>query len=360
MNTRIEAMTEDWQRPTTKWVKGELLDTLDPAAVDPREMLRDDATLPPFDRLAWFDRVARHWDGDCHPLVAHAWTEGNHAWMFLAEAGRGEMRSLSNWYSFAFRPVFSGGASGQLLLAIAKRLRASRAVAPVLTLAPVPRADGSSDMVMKAFGRAGWIAHRTETSTSWTADVAGLTFKDYWAARPGELRSTFQRKTKKSGFKTNIINIFDEEIWSAYEDVYHRSWKAGEVDTPFLREMAEAEGRQGNLRLGIATLDDRPVAAQLWVVSGGTAYIHKLAYDAEVRDLSPGTVLSHDIFAHVIDKDKVSRIDYGTGDDGHKAAWMDGSHALDTIRLYKPNAISGLAGAARERLSALVRGQRLD
>jgi hypothetical protein len=174
MNTRIEAMTEEWQRPTTKWVKGELHDTLDAAAVDPRGMLGADSPLPPFDRLAWFDRVARHWEGGCHPLAAHGWTEGEHCWLFMAEAGRGEMRSLSNWYSFAFRPVFSGEPSGQLLKAVAKRLRASRAVAPVLTLKPVPRGDGSSDLVMNAFSRAGWIAHRTEQRPPMSRDFRSM------------------------------------------------------------------------------------------------------------------------------------------------------------------------------------------
>jgi CelD/BcsL family acetyltransferase involved in cellulose biosynthesis len=124
--------------------------------------------------------------------------------------------------------------------------------------------------------------------------------------------------------------------------------------------MAEHEARAGNLRLGLATLDDRPAAAQLWTVSNRVAYIHKLAYDSDLRELSPGTLLSREMFRHAIDIDGVSKIDYGTGDDGHKAAWMDQSAPLDTIRLYKSNAPAGIAGAAREKLSALVRGKRLD
>jgi CelD/BcsL family acetyltransferase involved in cellulose biosynthesis len=58
-------------------------------------------------------------------------------------------------------------------------------------------------------------------------------------------------------------------------------------------------------------------------VEGGTAFIHKLAYVEAAKPLSPGTSLSAALFETVIDHDRVSHIDFGTGDDPYKRDWMD-------------------------------------
>jgi CelD/BcsL family acetyltransferase involved in cellulose biosynthesis len=124
--------------------------------------------------------------------------------------------------------------------------------------------------------------------------------------------------------------------------------------------MAQAEGSKGCLRLGLARLDGAVIAAQFWTVNSAIAYIHKLAHREEYRDLSPGTILSEALFRHVIDVDQVTKFDFGTGNDPYKADWMDRSDPLDTIRLYKMNSLTGLIGAARARISALVRRTPLD
>src|SRR3546814_1064470 len=74
----------------------------------------------------------------------------------------------------------------------------------------------------------------------------------------------------------------------------------------------------GTLRLGFARLEDQPVATQLWTVENGVALIHKLAHDQGFDGASPGSLLSHAMFAHAIDRDHVATIDYGTGDNGYK------------------------------------------
>ena len=343
-----------------KWVKGKLHDDLAAEIVDPRRLIAANPTLTPFDRLEWFHRVARHWQGAFKPIVAHAWNEGQHCWLFLAQRGLSEAVSVSSWYSFAFRPVIAGSAPPALLEAIASRLRESRSVPSIVTLAPVPRADGSSDLITRAFRKNGWIALRSQSSTSWTANVAGKSFETYWAERPGQLRSTFQRKSKKSSITTKILTEFSETGWSDYESVYGDSWKPEEGAAAFLREMAAYESDAGRFRLGLASLDGQVIAAQFWVVVDGVAYIHKLAHREEFRDLSPGTILSHALFRHVIDIDLVGLIDFGTGNDRYKADWMDRSDPLDTIRLFKKSSPRALLTAARERVSALVRRKPLD
>jgi hypothetical protein len=343
-----------------KWVKGELIDSLIDIRADPRHHLSDQSNHPPFDRLTWFQRVARHWQGEARPIVARAWSEVGTAWLFLTVRSATHAVSLSNWYSFAYRPIFSEAPDANLLKAIAKRLRKARSIPPCLTLTPVPRADGSSDLILRSFRSAGWIAMRHQSSTSWIANVAGKNFDDYWAGRPGQLRNTYQRKAKKTAISTEVKTLFSEEDWTAYESVYGDSWKPDEGAAQFLKDMAIEKSALGCYRLGLAYHEDRVVAAQFWIVSQGVAYIHKLAHCESAKELSPGTILSVALFRHVIDLDHVQKIDFGTGNDKYKADWMDESHPLDTIRLFKSNSIVGLALAFRAKISALVHKTAVD
>lgn len=339
------------------WVKGELLTDIDAPGIDPTGQLAR-ATQPGlFNRRDWFRRVGQH--GGATPLIARAASEGALAWLFLQRDGRAMASALANWYSFAFRPVFAGNPElvrqRAMIVAIAKRLRIARPRIAAIALSPVPEADGTADLLVHAFRRAGWVVTAGESSTSWTANVAGQSFEDYWAARPGQLRSTLKRKLGKAEFETQILTGFDDEAWAAYEDVYADSWKPDEGLPEFLRELAMAEAKAGCLRLGICRIDGEAVAAQFWTVENGVALIHKLAHRESAAELSPGTVLSAAMFRHVIDVDKVGMIDFGTGNDGYKADWMDGSTSLMQLVAHNPLTIAGLLGAVKAGLSRLVR-----
>ena len=66
---------------------------------------------------------------------------------------------------------------------------------------------------------------------------------------------------------------------------------------------------------------DRAVAAQLWTIEGDTACIHWCA--RHQRRCAVARHLSHHMFAHMIDIEKVFRIDYGTGNNAYKRDWME-------------------------------------
>jgi Acetyltransferase (GNAT) domain len=339
------------------WVKGELLDTLDAPGLDPTDQLTRAEQTHLFDRMDWFRRVDAH-APDKTPMIARVASEGMLCWLFLARQGN-EATGLSNWYSLAFRPVFSGEPDETrkllMLTAIARRLASARPRIARLTLAPVPHDDGTAPLLAKAFAKGGWSVYAAQGSTSWTANVSGLSFEEYWAARPGQLRSTYKRKLAKAAFRTKVHTEFSADAWADYEAIYEQSWKPDEGAPAFLRDLAEREGLAGCLRLGICHMDGVPVAAQFWTVENGRALIHKLAHLESAREASPGTILSAAMFAHVIDEDRVGLIDFGTGNDAYKADWMDGSAPLITIRAFNNRTLAGLVGAAKSSLSRLVR-----
>ena len=332
-------------------VKVEIFRDLADAATAGEWSLGREAQPSLFDRIDWFARTWRHCPPKGKPLIARASDGADEVWLMLAERGGGSAVTLASWYTLAFRPVYTGAsAAGNALLdAIAYALRPDVAT---IALDNVPAAD--AQRIAIAFRRAGWVCDLRPGSANWSIDVRGVDFATYWQRRPGQLRSTAKRKAAKTPMAVAIFDRFDADAWSAYCDVYADSWKPEEGSLDFLRDMAEVEGAAGTLRLGIARIEGRAVAAQLWTVEHGRAIIHKLAHRRNVAELSPGTILSRAMFERIIDVDHVDTIDFGTGDDRYKADWMDTRVLLTQVRLYNPDRWRGLRALGRARVAQLV------
>ena len=299
----------------------------------------------PFDRLEWWRALVEECLPGERPLLAVA-REGEAicALPLMRRLGSGQLRSLANWYSFWARPVFAHGGEallGELAHGLTSQGRR-------VSLAPLAQAD--AEPVAQAFAAAGWTVRTEQVDVNHRLELGGGDFSGYWSARPGALRETVRRKGAKGGVTLSIATEFRHEDWNGYETVYASSWKPEEGSMTFLRRFAEAEGATGNLRLGLAHIDGRPVAAQLWTVEDGTAYIHKLAHDKAAKVHSPGTLLSHAMFAHTIDRDRVSTIDFGTGDDAYKRDWMEQARPLLRLDMHRPGDPRNWPRLLRDRL----------
>lgn len=327
-----------------------LFEDLDAVDADAAGALDRPAQPLLFDRLSWYRRVAEHCAPPGKTLVARA----GGTWLFLA-VQRGHARSLACWYSLRTGVIKSkdNDLDERSLDQIAREVR--RAGVSTLTLYPLGEEPHA---LLTALRRSGWTARAEAAGISWRVETEGQDFAAYWARRPSKLRNTAARKAKAAGLEIAIHRSFDPAVWADYETVYAASWKGEEGSPAFLRAMAEEEGAAGTLRLGIARKDGKPVAAQLWTIENGTAWIHKLAYDEEAKPLSPGTVLSMEMFRSALDEDRASRIDYGTGDDAYKRDWMEIRAPLWRLEAFNPRTLSGLIGAARAKVSALVRRVR--
>lgn len=337
------------------WVKGEYHVNLDAVPDAAAKALGRAAQVSLFDRIGWFRLLHQYCAPRSKPLAVRTRSEQSDCWLFLVHQTRDRLVGLSNYYSFAFRPIFTGTPSEDtrrlLLTATAKRLRARAAS---IVLEPVPD-DGSRDLIVACFTRAGWQVFDTVKTVNHTLDTAGTDFATYWAGRPGALRSTVKRKGARGLVDLELFDRFDADAWAAYESVYADSWKPDEGHPDFLRALAEREGAAGALRLGIARIDGRPVAAQLWTTDHGTANIHKLAHAEDSDKASPGTLLSYAMFEHALTRDRVARIDFGTGDDAYKRDWMTASGELYRIELYNLRRVSAWLPAAKAALSRLVK-----
>ena len=285
----------------------------------------------PFDRLEWWSALAELCLPGEQPLLALASKgEARCALALMHRSGSSQLRSLTNWYSFWARPVFANGGEA-LLPALARDL-----VRKTWQISLAPLDVAAATAVAEAFAAAGWNVRAEQADVNHRIDLAAPSFAEYWAARPGRLRETVRRKGGKGVVTLRIAERFDPADWAGYEAVYAQSWKPEEGSPAFLRRFAESEGAAGTLRLGVAHIDGRPVAAQLWTVEHGTAYIHKLAHVEDAKAHSPGTLLSHALFAHAIDRDRVTAIDFGTGDDAYKRDWMEEVRPMLRLDMHRP------------------------
>ena len=298
----------------------------------------------PFDRPEWYAWLA---ETGIPPLIATAEDVSTKAALVLTRRS-GRIASLTNWYSFTWRPLLSRAQAGEEALLAMVRVLPS--FGHRVTLAPVPDEDGSATQLATAFAAAGWRVEVSQCDTNHILTVRGRSFAEYWASRPGHLRTTLKRKASK--LSVEILEHFDAQAWREYEQVYANSWKPVEGEPGMLRAFAQAEGEAGRLRLGIARHEGLAVAAQFWTVENGVAYIHKLAHLEESTSLSAGTVLSAALFEHVMDADGVDLIDFGTGDEPYKYDWMEATRPrfrIDCLDMRQPRAWIDLARLALRR-----------
>lgn len=313
-----------------------------------------------FDRPDWRDAMARHCLPDVPSLTLSARMDGVDALMALVETAPGQAIALANFYSFHWRPTFSVSADlplrRRLVAAMARQLSDGVGHA---ALYPVLADAGDLDLLIGGFRDAGWIAIPRVMGCNHVLRLKGRSFADYWATRPGPLRSTVQRKGARSTLDLTIHHSVDDALWADYCAVYERSWKPREEHIAFLRAIAEQAAGRGELRLGFArTATGQPLATQFWTVEGGGAFrralIHKLAHDAAFDRDSPGTLLSAHMFAQAIDGDHVAMIDYGTGDNPYKRDWMEEQRPLYRLDCFDPARPSSWLPAARTAISRLV------
>ncbi|MDO7835028.1 GNAT family N-acetyltransferase [Sphingobium sp. HBC34] len=313
----------------------------------------DRACAPLFDRLDWFAALRHHCFPDTPVRILCAQEDSREVWLFLLSPTPRRVSALANWYSFSWAPIFLGTpdeAAQQRLLDMAARHLLTTCAQ--IDLYPLEQAAP----LLAALRHAGWFAVQRAMGGRHVLDVQGRSFADYWAARPGRLRNLVKRKGRGTPFALSISDRLTDDLWRDYVQVHARSWKEAEPASglDFLHELAMRESAAGTLRLGFARADGHPVATQFWTVEGGVALIHKLSHDRGCDNGSPGTLLSHAMFAQAIDQDRVDRIDYGTGDNGYKTDWMERRIPLQRIDAFNPRCASAWLPAARTAISALV------
>ncbi|MEY2683379.1 MAG: hypothetical protein RJA09_523 [Pseudomonadota bacterium] len=262
-------------------------------------------------------------------------------WHVVQMQAGGQWRSASNYYTSEWGVVPTGvPPCGVDWAGTAQALRALPGPG-VVRLDPLAAEGEVLQGLKAALGRQGLLTSTYFCFGNWYTPLAPGGFGVYWHQRPSTLRHTVERATRKldrlqPGWRMVVVTGQDtpeqvEQALAAYQAVYAQSWKVPEPAVRFVPELVRLAARQGWLRLGVLYLQDQPVAAQLWLVSEGTAHIFKLAYVQGMEKWSVGSVLTAHLMRHVIDVDGVRELDYGQGDDAYKKDWM--THRRERVGL---------------------------
>lgn len=271
--------------------------------------------------------------------------------------------SLSTYYTSLYGPV--GAQEAFTVQACREAVRCVRAVgsaADIIDLRPLDLESPFADVICRALRAEGYVVDRYFCFGNWHLPCSDETFAQYQATLPSRVRNTVQRHRKK--LEKNgpwSIEVHQdpgpalEEAIAQFNHVYSRSWKVPEPFPEFVTGLCRTAAREGWLRLGVLKIGDVAAASQLWLVHERKALIYKLAYDDALSQFSPGSVLSAEMFQLALDVDRVTDVDYLTGDDGYKRDWMRQRRERFGFVAFRRTSLRAQASLIRHRLGRSLR-----
>jgi hypothetical protein len=264
-----------------------------------------------------------------------------------------KLSSLSSYYSSLFGPAWNGELSHPVTRELACAIASDSPRWDAVELKPLAIDSPAFSDLVEGLKAAGFVVQTYFCFGNWYLEVEGRNFAEYMESLPSTLKNTLSRKKKKlmNSGRAVIEIVTDgpdlEASIEAYNQVYLSSWKQPEPYPFFVPGLIRTCAALGALRLGIVRVGGQPAAAQIWIVRGGSALIYKLAYDERFKELSAGTILTAALMQHVIDIDRVRKVDYLSGDDTYKKDWMSHRRELWGILAMNPLTPRGALAIAR-------------
>ena len=285
-------------------------------------------------------------------MVIHAGGVPRALFPLLLDQADGEHRSLTTPYSCLYAPLFAPDVTDRAPL-FAAFARACR-VFPVTRLDTLDQA--SEPDIVAGCRAAGLAVARFEHFGNWHEDVTGLDWPAYLARRPGALRETIRRRTRRAErLDGAVFKLFTdrnglEDGIAAFETIYARSWKEPEPYPLINPAQIRAAASLGIMRLGVWWIGGTPAAAQFWIVEHGQATVLKLAHDEVFKPYSPGTVVTAWMIRHMIEREQVTALDFGRGDDPYKQDWAASRRQRIGLLLINPLRPRGTLTLARHAM----------
>jgi hypothetical protein len=265
--------------------------------------------------------------------------------------------ALTTPYTCLWQPLLAPGADataiGRAFGRWCRRQGTTRLDALNLAAAPWPdllagiRAAGLAPLPFDHFG-------------NWRSTEAALGWEAYLARRPGKLREALRRRTKRlladgAAFRVVHTPAELETGIAAYETVYAASWKQPEPFPRFNAALMRACAAAGILRLGLLEQASAVLAAQIWILQDATAIVLKLAHDESRKAASPGTVLTGLMIRHLLDKEGVTELDFGRGDDEYKQSWAETRLLRHGVVLANPYRGGGIIALLRAGVRGVLK-----
>ena len=269
------------------------------------------------------------------------------------------VEALGNFYTARYAPWLDQPAGTVALQRLLAHAVSDGGIADTARFSPLDPTSPLFDSLSRALTAIGWHPFPYFAFGNWYLKVEG-DWSDYLKGRSVNLRSSIKRRTKQFSAMGGTLSLHTDQTdidaaIDAFQQVYDASWKEPEPFPRFVPSLIRMLAASGELRLGIAWLEGKPIAAQFWYVTGKTASIYKVAYHEAFAGHSPGTVLTAFLLRHVIDEDKVAEVDFLIGDDEYKKKWMSHRRERWGIVAYNARTARGLGLLIREKLQRTVK-----
>ena len=249
--------------------------------------------------------------------------------------------------------VVAVGEVGPVVDAVLGHL-AARSDWDVLDLQKIPAASP----ILKALeaargGRLPWV-RRGVLASPYVDLTAGWTA--FWKSKSQRFKKTV-RSTQNRIERAGSIAIEEHRAvepgsaaFQAAIDVTRRSWKADRqlaiANMPgmlsFFTELTPRAARHGWLSLWLLRLEGRVIAMEYQLQANGIAHALRADFDAEWRELSPGTALNAAIVRSLCEREGMREYDMGPGLNDYKRHWATGTHETVQLGLYRPSAYGRL------------------
>ena len=310
--------------------------------------------------LAWFQHLIRHSlrKGEIPRLYLVESEGGARVWLpaCIRKTGFGGVHvdALVSFYSTFYAPVLPAAGAEALLQFLFRRLRDTQPGLSELRFYPMDPDSREFAGLFAGLRASGLIPFRYYCFGNWYLSCRGMAWEQYLKTRTKKMRSNIKRAEKQfleARGKFALITHGESALETAiagYDLVYRSSWKSEEAFPEFVPGLIRMASAAGWLRLGLAYLEEKPVAAQIWLVCHGKACIYKVAYDENHSRLSPGTALTAYMLKHVLENEGVAEVDYLVGDDSYKKTWMSHRRERWGIVAYNPSNFFGMAGIGRQ------------
>ena len=274
-------------------------------------------------------------------------------------------QSLTTPYTCLYQPLLRPDADPERLAAATAAFGRYCRRWPVTRLEALDPDWPDLPSLRAGLARAGLATRTFAHFGNWHVGVPGGAWEAYVQSRPGALRETIRRKIRAAdradGVRIEVARSGPAlaAALAAYEAVYARSWKEPEPFPRFNGTLVRGLAGTGALRIGVMWAKERPVAAQYWTVAGRAATVLKLAHDEEFKALSPGTVLTASVIRELIERDGVTELDFGRGDDAYKRAWTGQRRVRIGVLGLAPWTAAGLRSLATHDGGRFLHAARL-
>src|SRR5437870_11429593 len=165
-------------------------------------------TLP-----AWYDLMARHGVSSGTEIRVYTDERPGSSTALLLQATSGDpkrlLASLANAYSIEHAIICRSGANLECgLTAILSEILAERPRWDCLLLRDLDAQDPNYRTAVGTLRRAGLLVECVFHFGTWYEETAGLSFGDYLAARPSDLRNNWIRKRRRIEQNNRLTKVF--------------------------------------------------------------------------------------------------------------------------------------------------------